>query len=369
MRVTNRFLYYQIVKDIGRSTEKLFALNNQISLGKRVTKPSDDPLGLSQVLIYRSELSSFSQFQTSIDLARGWLSRTDTICSEIDDMLGRASELAVQQASSTATAETRAGAAEEVRQLRESILSLANSKYGERYLFGGTMTQSPPFLAAGVDLWQDDVGTMAADHAGAVANLGGTVSAGDRYINTTDGNIYEHDGSSWQVSAAAAEGTGAVVSDRSELCVFSNGQWGPQYQGNTSSFSVKIGNEDTVAINVPGSELFTNPQGDVIMTLMELERALTQNDQQAIQDSLADITNSGTVVSNRLAKVGAHMNRLDTADGIILNSETDVKERVSNIEDLDYADAYTQLMNQQTIYEASLKSTAMITSLSLIDFI
>ncbi|MFY9397186.1 MAG: flagellar hook-associated protein FlgL [Desulfomonilia bacterium] len=369
MRVSNRFLYHQIVKDLGKSTEKLFTLNNQLSSGKRVTKPSDDPLGLSQVLIYRSELSSFSQFQTSIDLARGWISRTETICSEIDNLLGRASELAVQQASATATVETRAGTAEEVRQLRESILNLANSKYGERYLFGGTMIQEPPFIVADVELWQEDVATMAVDHAGAVANLGGTVSAGDRYINTADGNIYEYDGSSWQVSTAAAEGISAVVSDRGKLYVLSGGQWVPQYRGNTSSFSVKIGKEDTIAINIPGRELFANPQGDVIMTLMKLEKALRENDQQAIRDSLGDIKSSEDVVLNNIAKIGALVNRLDNSKGIIRNAEVDIKERVSNIEELDYAYAYTQLISQQTIYEASLKSTALITSLSLVDFI
>jgi flagellar hook-associated protein 3 FlgL len=369
MRVSNRFLYYQIVKDLGKSTEKLFTLNNQISSGKRVNKPSDDPLGLSQVLIYRSELNAVSQFQRSIDHANGWLTRTDSICSIVDDALGRASELAVQEASATATAETRAGAAVEIGNIREMILSQANSKYGNKYLFGGTMTQAPPFLRADAALWQDDVNTGAADHAGAVANLGGTAAAGDRYINTTDGNIYEYDGTDWQVSTAAAEGISAIVNDQSELYIYSGGQWTSQYRGNTSTFSVKIGKEDAVGINIPGSELFTNPAGDVLMTLMRLEKALLDNDQQGIQRALGDIETSGTVVANKLAKVGAVVNRLDNTKAILLNAELDVKESVSDIEDLDYGDAYTQLKNQQTIYEASLKSTATITSMSLIDFI
>jgi len=369
MRVSNRFLYYQIVKDLGKSTEKLFTLNNQISSGKRVTKPSDDPLGLAQVLIYRTELNGFEQFQKTINFADGWLTRMDSICTGVDDQLGRASELAVQQASATADADTRAGAAAEIKTIRQTILSQGNAKYGDKYIFGGTMTQSPPFLWANAELLQDDVDTLAADHAGAVANLGGAVSAGDRYINTTDGNIYEYDGAAWQVSAAASEGFSAVVNDQGGLYIYSDAQWVSQYRGNDSIFSVKIGKEDTVEINIPGKELFMNPGGDVFMTLMRLERALLDNDQQGIQNALADIENSSKTVMNKLAKVGAIANRLDNTKAIIRRSDVDVKERVSNIEDLDYADAYTQLKNQQTIYEASLQSTALITSMSLIDFI
>jgi flagellar hook-associated protein 3 FlgL len=105
------------------------------------------------------------------------------------------------------------------------------------------------------------------------------------------------------------------------------------------------------------------------MTLMKLEKALRENDQQAIRDSLGDIKSSEDVVLNNIAKIGALVNRLDNSKGIIRNAEVDIKERVSNIEELDYAYAYTQLISQQTIYEASLKSTALITSLSLVDFI
>ena len=84
MRVRNRVLYYQLVKDLGKNTEKLFRLNGQISSGKRIDKPSVDPLGLSKVLVNRTELSAFDQFKKSITLADGWLARTDTIANNVD---------------------------------------------------------------------------------------------------------------------------------------------------------------------------------------------------------------------------------------------------------------------------------------------
>jgi flagellar hook-associated protein 3 FlgL len=287
----------------------------------------------------------------------------------VDNLLTRASELAVLMASSTENHSTRAGAAEEIKGIREQILGLANSKYGNKYLFGGTMTQTRPYIHADVSAWQDDVDTMAADAAGAVANLGGAAAAGDRYINTTDGNIYEYDGAAWQVSAAGAEGISAVVADAGgELYVYSNGRWTTQYQGNNTVFSMQIGKEDFVEINVPGNELFSNPSGNVIMSLMKLEKALRDNDQQGISDQLPEIENASKVLNNKLAKVGAVVNRLEHTTSVIEKAIVDNKATTSEIEDLDYADAITQLQNQQVIYQATLMSASMITSMSLVDF-
>jgi flagellar hook-associated protein 3 FlgL len=67
--------------------------------------------------------------------------------------------------------------------------------------------------------------------------------------------------------------------------------------------------------------------------------------------------------------VGAIANKLDNTKSILETSRVDTTEMVSNIEDLDYAEAITSLQNQQTIYEAALKSASMITGLSLVDYI
>ncbi|MCK7510052.1 MAG: hypothetical protein MZV70_42465 [Desulfobacterales bacterium] len=114
------------------------------------------------MLIYRTELNAFTQYKKSIDYADGWLNRMDSILQDTDDLLARASELAVQAASATATAQTRSGAAEEVEEIRSMILANANAKFGNKYIFGGTMTQNPPFLWVDARQWGEDVSTMSA---------------------------------------------------------------------------------------------------------------------------------------------------------------------------------------------------------------
>jgi flagellar hook-associated protein 3 FlgL len=364
MKVTNRLLYSQLVKNLDNNSEKLLHLNTLISSGKQINTPSDDPLGMASVLTYRTEINGLGQYQKSINYANGWLSRTDSILQDMDDLMGRVSELAVQGASSTETSDTRLGAAEEIKQIREMMLGHANSKYGNKYMFGGTMTQNPPFLNVDVTKWQDDVSTIAAAAPGAPSN-------GDRYINSTNNHIYTYNTAttSWVDQGATADGTSVVVKDQSKLYVFTNGQWKSFYQGNDSTFSMQIGKGDSVQTNIPGSTVFTNSSGDIFMTLMKLEKALRSNDQTGIQNELPDIESSSMVISNNLAGIGAIVNRLDHTTSVINRANVDAKASASKIEDLDYAEGITTLQNQQTIYQAALKSASMITSLSLVDYI
>lgn len=333
MKVSNRYLYYQLVKDLHQNTEKLFRLNSQISSGKRIDTPSEDPIGMSSVLIYRTELNSFTQYKKSIDYGTGWLNRVDSILQDTDDLLARAGELAVQAASSTATAQTRAGAAQEVRELRAMVLANANAKFGNKYLFGGTMTQTLPFLDVNADQLGPDVATF-----------------GD-------------------LPAAPAEGDAAMVTDQNMLFVYKDGEWKPVYQGNNATFSMQIGKGNSAQINIPGSEVFINQQGDIFMSLLRLEQALRSDDAEGIGNELTSLENASTILSNNLAKVGAIVNKLEHTKQVIERSTVDTRSMVSTIEDLDYAEAITSLQNQQTIYEAALKSASMITSLSLVDFI
>ncbi|HOJ14200.1 MAG TPA: flagellar hook-associated protein FlgL [Deltaproteobacteria bacterium] len=362
MKVSNRFLYYQLVKDLNQNTERLFKLNNQISSGRRISTPSDDPLGLSSVLVYRTELNSFDQYKKSVDYGKGWLNRMDSILQDVDDLLGRVSELAVQAASSTSTQSTRVGAAEEIEEIRSMLLGHANAKYGNKYIFGGTMTQTVPFLSVDVDDLEEDVATMSAAPPA-------SPSEGDRYIDTDDGHIYQYTSGAWNDLGAPAESRSVIVTDTDTVYVFSQGSWRPMYQGNDETFSFAIGKENSAQINIPGSRVFLNPDGNIFTSLLRLERALRSNDVNGIQTEMGVIERAQTVISDNLAAIGAVENKLDHTLTVIDRSRVDTKSMVSSIEDLDYAQAITELKNQETIYEAALKSASMITSLSLVDFI
>ncbi|MDT8272800.1 MAG: flagellin, partial [Desulfomonilia bacterium] len=125
----------------------------------------------------------------------------------------------------------------------------------------------------------------------------------------------------------------------------------------------------SIELNIPGNEIFSSEQGNTFMTLLRLEKALRDNDQEGIRNQLSGIEDSSKVLMNKLARIGSTVNRLEHTTSVIAQAHVDTTQRVSLIEDLDYAKAITSLQNQQTIYEAQLKSAAMITRMSLVDYV
>ncbi|MBN1635822.1 MAG: flagellar hook-associated protein FlgL [Deltaproteobacteria bacterium] len=362
MRVTNRYLYYQLLKDIGNNTEKLFKLNSQISSGKRIQKPSDDPLGMGEVLNYRTELTALEQHQRTIAYAGGWLDMMDSMLTQTDDLLARTLELATQQASATASAETRENAACEIENIRTMVISLANSKYGNKYMCGGTQTRDQSFLNISVEDWQENVLAISSSPPS-------LPQEGDRYIDSDDNHIYAYESGVWQDQEEPEAGTAVVVEEDADLYIYNSEHWVKQYQGNDSSSSLKITKNNTIDISIPGSEIFRNENGDIVMTLLRLEKALRENDQDGVRNEIAQIENCSTIVLNNLAIVGSKTNQLDHTRAILEKNDINIQERLSRVEDLDYAEAITSLQNQQTVYEATLKSAAMITGLSLVDYV
>lgn len=363
MRVSNRMLYGQIVNSLNNSTEKMLKLNNQLSSGKRITRPGDDPVSMASVLIYRSEISGFDQSAKSIERTTNFLKRSESVLGSVDEQLARAVELATQQGSATASADTRLGAAEELRQILETVTGLANSKYGNKYIFGGTNTQTDPFQNLSASKLAADVGQVSAT-APAVG------ASGARYLNTTDNTIYQSDGASWVSQGVPVEGTAVKNTADGQYYVYSSANgWQPHYQGNSDSFGIKISKTDTVEANIPGDRAFLNSAGNVFETLIELERALRNNDQSAIQAALPDLEDASVVINNNLAVIGARINRLEYVDTVNDSATVDTKATKSALEDVDYAEALTDLTNQETIYQAALKSASLITQMSLADYI
>ena len=102
---------------------------------KNNNRPSDDPIGMSRVLNLRKSKASVEQYRRNIDSGNSWIEVAESKLYSVDELLIRAKEIAIAQSTATASAETRSISAVEVQQIIDEMLSLANSKYGDRYLF------------------------------------------------------------------------------------------------------------------------------------------------------------------------------------------------------------------------------------------
>lgn len=148
MRVTQSMLSGNMLRNLSNSYSKMGKLQDQITTGKKVTRPSDDPVVAMKGINYRTELNNVEQFSRNIGEAYNWLDTTDDTFDKIGSTLQRARELIVQASSDTTTPEDREQVNSELQQLRKHIQNLANTKIGDRYIFSGTKTTTAPFDTA-----------------------------------------------------------------------------------------------------------------------------------------------------------------------------------------------------------------------------
>ena len=184
MRVTEGMKFKSSLYNLNTLQSASKTIMDQMSSQKKVNRPSDDPTGVGKILDIRHVQQMNEQYRRNIDGADSWLMMTEAKLTDLNDLLVNARELAIAQATATATAETRRVAAASVDQLAEQMFSLANSRYRDRYIFAGSRSDQPPFsrdgfLGGGVDLAM----TMA---SGANNGFGGTASTVIRSLRVTN---------------------------------------------------------------------------------------------------------------------------------------------------------------------------------------
>ncbi|MGZ3689376.1 MAG: flagellar hook-associated protein FlgL, partial [Bdellovibrionota bacterium] len=145
MRVTDNTNYETVRDSIRRSRTRMEDLQKQSATLKKLNTPSDDPVGASKVLEVRTDKVNNDQFQLNAKMASTFLNNSDHALSELTEIVSRAKEIALNQASGpSSNDDTRVGVAEEVSQLFKQAVATANRRVGDRYLFGGYKTQNPP---------------------------------------------------------------------------------------------------------------------------------------------------------------------------------------------------------------------------------
>jgi len=143
MRVTNNTMIHSIVRYLTSQNEALFDRQNIIASGKKINKPSDDPLGMGRVLDYRQTIASIEQYQTNIQRGKTRLDVVEVNLDLVDDLLEVVR--AIAQDETGGTTESRQRAAESLKDVYDQILDQANSKFNDNYLFSGYQTKTAPF--------------------------------------------------------------------------------------------------------------------------------------------------------------------------------------------------------------------------------
>ncbi len=151
MRVTNRLMIDTVLANLQRSTERLLKRQTQISTGKQLSRPSDDPARVGRALTLRSSKAITEQNIQNVAQAKSWLDTTDGALQQVTSLLQRSRELTVQGATGTLSAQDRISIATEVRQLLRHAIRVANTKHGDQFVFAGFQTKTQPFAMNATD--------------------------------------------------------------------------------------------------------------------------------------------------------------------------------------------------------------------------
>lgn len=149
MRVTNQSMVRRTLDNLESNAQRLMELQEQLSTGRRVNRPSDEPAVAAQAMGYRSTLLLQDQYTQTIDSALRRLTTTESAYGTITDILQRARELAVRAGSGLLSPDEMQATAAEVDQLLTQAIQVGNTSVGGIYVFGGHQTTAPPFSPVG----------------------------------------------------------------------------------------------------------------------------------------------------------------------------------------------------------------------------
>lgn len=399
MRVSTSWMQQQSVGSMMDRQSDLSDLNIQLSTGKRINQPSDDPVGAARALDLTHVTADTAQYQRNITSANARLGLEDQTLSNVTNVLGRVRTLLLQAANGTQTDETRGDIAAEMVQLRQQLLGQANSKDGQgEYIFAGNRTGTEPFASQnGVTYVGDDGQRMVAAGPGlqvatgdpgsavfaniptgngtfaisaAAANSGSAV-AGASSVSDPHANPSAWDGGSYSIVFTAADayevrdGGGAMLD---------SGSYDPAVGGSVSfrgaqvAFSGTPAAGDSFALGASSTQDVFTTLDKIIGTLQQPNGggADTQND---INTQFANLDQAINTITRTRGAVGARMNALDQQSGLNDDLTLQYKSALSDVQSVNYYDAISQLGAQTTALQAAQQTYTKIQGSKLFDYL
>ncbi|MGI6405924.1 MAG: flagellar hook-associated protein FlgL [Syntrophaceticus sp.] len=149
MRVTNHMLSAKVLQNLTKSLQEFQRINNQMSSGKAVSKPSDDPVATGRILSLKSSLTAQKRYYGNMNDAENFLTTTDNALDNISESLLRVRTLMLDGGSGSVSPSDREAIASEIDQVIDQLIEIGNSMCGSQYIFGGHSTVDKPFTRQG----------------------------------------------------------------------------------------------------------------------------------------------------------------------------------------------------------------------------
>ena len=320
MRITSKMSTMLVERNINKNLSEMQRYNERLSSGKKISRPVDDPSGAVKSMTQKSAINSIEQYQRNVDNVDSFVGSTDVALDHLTSTLQRINELTVQALNETNTQTSRDAIASEIGELVDEIVSLGNTKIGNRYIFGGFQTTEPPFKA-----YKGNGDSSVGGPGGDLTDVNGNLRAG---INDT------------QITKV-------------------------DYIGDNNKMQVEIDDNVKLSYNITGEEAFK----DVIGVVMKLRDDILKGDTATLNNSLDNLQEEITHSLEKRAEIGSKMNRVDRTKRKLEDQKIHTTELLANIEDVDLAEDTMNFKLKENVYKNSVSVGAKILQTSLLDFL
>ena len=306
MKVSTSLFFERASAQLGNVQGSLAKTQEQLSTGKQITKPSDEPDKASTVTRLESEMARQKSYQETLTTVQTRLTSQETSLRNVSDVLIRIKELTVQAANDTISAPDRKAIGLEIIGLRDQLLSQANAQdTNGNFLFAGSRSTQAPYAldANGHITYQGDQSRMKVQ-VGDNRRMNANTPGSDVFLR-----VIRDDGKGNQVGVNFFE----ALKDLS----------------------------DAIINGLP----------------KDMDRGLGE----------IDILQQG--ISNATAQIGSDMSVVDMQNSVLDETTLRLKSTLSDVQDLDYTEAITRMNKDQLALEAAQSSFAKIAKLTLFNYI
>lgn len=328
---------------LNKTKEKLEDLQLKGSTLKKTTRPSDDPIGNVESLTISSRTSDNGQYIKNADYAQLHLSVAEKSIEELTDILVKAKEIAIAQSSDYYDANTRKAVSNEVIQLKNMVMSLANKRVGQKYIFGGYKTLTKPF---------DESGNYKGDQGRSTLEI-----SKDFFIpvNMHGAEIFFANGSKIFRQPDPIDD----VKNNTEAPA------DPKSPDDENLFNGKMRVPASDAAKSDGFEKSSNIFNHIDTLIVGLEN----NDATAIQNILESFDEDIDRLVTLRTRIGSVMNSVDRSKNILESDNVNNAERRSKLVDADVAELFSDITKHQNVLQTSYKASQAMLNQSLLDFL
>ena len=409
-RITNSMLVKNYMTNTNRNLNNMQTLQNQLSSGKSITRPSDNPYKASRAMQLYTEIDANKQYNENIKDVSNWLDTTDTALDQMNNVLSRMRELMVTAGNGAYGPDEKKAIQDEIKELQNQICQIMNTNFDGAYIFGGTKSTSKPVMIDenGQIAYCDKNGNAVyKTDDGVKINLKDSIFStdGKKNINSIEKrdddiliNVVDNtdpdnpvESTIGPISMKKADGT---LKTNEELENEMNGQLGDfptdtskKITSLTPSFNTidQIGSDLKVEVS-QGVFIEYNINAEDILEFTDNKTGEKINVVDVLNDIISNLGEGGdvskitgecmskmdSIISNLLekrSKVGAMTNRMESAEEKNDQENLNMTDILSKTEDIDFTEKMMEYAVMQTIYMASLQVSAKILPTTILDYI